>query len=729
MVAKFRTQRSAETMNVSHETKMRKEDLGPAVAFNVDIMYSIVGGKEPPTLPLKGEFMTQGVELVLDARGVGEIVVNKEQKRREALLLEKLKRVEVKLENKRSYKRTKKKDEALATVRDLRWKLENSASGITYAMYLDELRRLRSLKKSAKNSSRKSIALEKTIDSKGALDKTIDCKGALEKAIDSTEALEKTIDSVNDSFSCTSNLLTNANICSDTDYIEHQLMAALEVLDDSASFLHFSDGESLDFTNDTHDDSLLSEGTVRTLEITDQSLEISFGDEFRSERENASDSLAGGGIEHTIDEYSKNDFEHSDEATQSSLWSKFGDSSRVSISSHTNYTSTSSTTALINNMTKKGSREYPTPEHPKPEGLDDPDTSIFKSPGSSNVRFKDIKPMTGDTLARARALIENARIIQRNFSADSNSSSIKPSESYDNKKAVWVLDQAYTPDKGRYHLFVSNACPWSHRTLVVRTLKGLEDVISFTTLDCSWEPQPLWNTNAVSNPNEDVSFWSINPTSENKDETYKVFKKMYIDKQKSSTRVPVLWDKISKKVVSNSSSDIMRMLNFDFNKWARRPKLNLFPAAKKTESDEINRWLHRDISVGVYRCGLATSQFKYDEAASILTEALDKANELVSKRGFLIGEKLTESDVRLFVTLVRFDEIYRVLFKTNTRSIASTPGLLEYVRDIYNVKGIKDVCDISAMKAEYFGARAKGDYIIPRGNGFAELLKVEPVSS
>ena len=267
MVAKFRTQRSAETMNVSHETKMRKEDLGPAVAFNVDIMYSIVGGKEPPTLPLKGEFMTQGVELVLDARGVGEIVVNKEQKRREALLLEKLKRVEVKLENKRSYKRTKKKDQSLATVRDLRWKLENSASGITYAMYLDELRRLRSLKKSAKNSSRKSIALEKTIDSKGALDKTIDCKGALEKAIDSTEALEKTIDSVNDSFSCTSNLLTNANICSDTDYIEHQLMAALEVLDDSASFLHFSDGESFDFTNDTHDDSLLSEGTVRTLEI------------------------------------------------------------------------------------------------------------------------------------------------------------------------------------------------------------------------------------------------------------------------------------------------------------------------------------------------------------------------------------------------------------------------------------------------------------------------------
>ena len=286
-----------------------------------------------------------------------------------------------------------------------------------------------------------------------------------------------------------------------------------------------------------------------------------------------------------------------------------------------------------------------------------------------------------------------------------------------------------TFESERFHLFVTHACPWSHRTLLVRSLKGLEGVIGVSYIKCSWKPQPLWDTTIVANPDSDVSFWSIDKDNAvlDDDGVFKVFNEIYLSETKSCIKVPVLWDKKMKRVVGNTSAEIMWMLNFDFNNWAKRPKVNLFPAGKKQECDQINRLIHGSLSVGVYQCGLATSQNQYDDAIRNLTETLETVDSIVRKRGFLGGSKLTASDVRLFSVLIRMDEIYRVLFHTNTRRISSMPGIMEYVKDIYHVKGVKDVCDINAMKKEYFSAMTEKDrdFIIPRGGIFMKLLDAE----
>jgi putative glutathione S-transferase len=278
---------------------------------------------------------------------------------------------------------------------------------------------------------------------------------------------------------------------------------------------------------------------------------------------------------------------------------------------------------------------------------------------------------------------------------------------------------------GRYHLFVCRACPWSHRTLVVRTLKGLEEIIGVSYLECSWKPRAHSDIATKINPDSDVSFWSVEDISgDEHDEVFQAFKEIYLKQNNKVTRVPILWDDRTKTVLGKSSTEIMWILNFDFNKWAKQPKINLFPPAKKLEHDEINRWLHRSLFAGVYRCGLATNQRQYDEAIQDFTDALDSVEEIVTKNGFLVGDEMTASDVRLFVVLIRLDEIYRVLFKTNTRRVSSMAGLMEYVKDIYNVKGMKDTCDFISMKRQYFGVNSKGrDSIIPRGGIFIKLLE------
>jgi len=698
MAAEYNSAYSPETMNASYKknTQIGNENSSSLhINYNVDIMYSIVGGTEPPTLPLRQELRTQGVELVYNARGVGQTVVCKEQKRRETQLLEKLKKIETKIESKKSYRRTQKREQALGMVRDLRQKLEHSASGISYEMYLDELRRLRDLKNATMDASR---------DAKTTSASTDDEDGRAPASDDKCINNDGTVNTV---------------------HIENQLMHALDILNDSGSDFQLSDGESLDYTNDNSDESLLSDGTVATAPITDTSMETTLGDVNMDERESASSPLQGEEIDGLRDARGdSSDTENSDKGFHSSRWQNLAIDGGASISGHTARTTASGTTVLASNTTGG---------HLKIQGSEDSSNSlpVVKSPSSSSVRFKDVKPSTEDNLARARALIESARIIQRSFSSDSNCSSIKPSDSY--KQAQMELDEGYAPETGRYHLIVSHACPLSHRTLVVRALKGLQDAISASFVDCSWDPQLVWDPSVVSNPDNDVSFWSIADSKDDssnvsEDDIFRVFQSTYLNKEDDAIRVPVLWDKTKKKVVSNTSAEIMRMLNFDFNKWARRPKLNLYPVGNKKESDDIDQWVHDAILVGVYRCGLAESQHQYDEAIDNLTEALDKVDRIVRKRGFLTGSKLTGSDVRLFVVLLRLDEIYRIIFKVNTRRIATMPGLLEYVRDIYHVKGMKDVCDIAAMKKEYFGARAQGEFIIPCGGTFMKLLEAEPLA-
>ncbi len=256
---------------------------------------------------------------------------------------------------------------------------------------------------------------------------------------------------------------------------------------------------------------------------------------------------------------------------------------------------------------------------------------------------------------------------------------------------------------------------------------------------CKWDPIPLWgdsegdgtSTSTVDiDVNNETSFWSISKENYNdNDDAFESFKIHYLDQEMStsnlgpiSIRVPVLWDKKEKRVVCNRCTDMMRVLNFEFNMCSKRPKLNLFPAGFKRENEDIDKWIHEKLFIPIYKCGLCRSQSQYDEAIQQVTDGLDRAEQIVKKRGFLAGQKLTESDLRLFVLLLRFDEVYRILFKVNTRMVEKMTGLMDFMRDIYSVKGVVETCDMEKIKREFYGATAT-TFIVPRGR-FVELLAV-----
>jgi glutathionyl-hydroquinone reductase len=189
--------------------------------------------------------------------------------------------------------------------------------------------------------------------------------------------------------------------------------------------------------------------------------------------------------------------------------------------------------------------------------------------------------------------------------------------------------------------------------------------------------------------------------------------------------VPILYDKVQKTIVSNESSEIIQMLNSCFNQWAKYPDTDLNPVDLRDAMAEVDSWVYPNLNNGVYRCGFATTQGAYDKAITDLTDAFDRAEELLSKQRFVAGDRFTLSDIRLFVTLLRFDEVYVVYFKTNTRSIANSPVLLNYCRDIYQHPGVKSTVNMDQIKMHYFCSHPDlNKYsIIPKGSGFEQLLQ------
>ena len=173
------------------------------------------------------------------------------------------------------------------------------------------------------------------------------------------------------------------------------------------------------------------------------------------------------------------------------------------------------------------------------------------------------------------------------------------------------------------------------------------------------------------------------------------------------------------------SAEIVRMLNCEFNEFAKNPSLNTRPDDMIESIDAVNEWIYPRINNGVYRCGFAQSQEAYDKAITDLTEAFDKVEEILQKHRFIAGDTFTEADIRLFVTLLRFDEVYIVYFKTNTRSVANSSAILNYCREIYQMPGVKETVNMAQIKAHYFASHPKlNPYsIIPRGSGFIELLQ------
>ena len=244
---------------------------------------------------------------------------------------------------------------------------------------------------------------------------------------------------------------------------------------------------------------------------------------------------------------------------------------------------------------------------------------------------------------------------------------------------------------GRYHLYVSWACPWAHRTIIVRQLKRLRPVIGMTVVD----------------PIRDERGWAFRDGPGHSSDSINGFKFLseayYATDPKYEGRVtvPVLWDKQSGQIVSNSDDDLMRMLTAAFDTFTDS-KLNLYPAQHRAEINELNELIYQTVNNGVYRAGFATSQGAYEDAVYPLFETLDKLEQRLSRRRYLIGETPLETDWRLFVTLVRFDAVYHGHFKCNIRRIIDYPALFGYLRDLYQTDGIAETVNFDHIKRHYY---------------------------
>jgi putative glutathione S-transferase len=256
----------------------------------------------------------------------------------------------------------------------------------------------------------------------------------------------------------------------------------------------------------------------------------------------------------------------------------------------------------------------------------------------------------------------------------------------------WVTadgSSGFMAEAGRYHLYVSYACPWASRAIVYRKLKGLEDKISMTVVD----------------PIRDEKGWRFfddepDPVNgfEYLGEAYRLTDPGF----DARVTVPLLWDKQENRAVNNESSEIIRMLNSEFNAVAGHPALDLYPEHLREEIDRINDRVYNSINNGVYRAGFATRQAAYEEAFTELFDALDWADGILAEKRYLTGDEITEADWRLFMTLVRFDPVYVGHFKCNLRRIADYDNLSGYLRDLYQQPGIADTVNIDHIKRHYY---------------------------
>jgi putative glutathione S-transferase len=246
----------------------------------------------------------------------------------------------------------------------------------------------------------------------------------------------------------------------------------------------------------------------------------------------------------------------------------------------------------------------------------------------------------------------------------------------------------FAAEAGRYHLFVSLACPWAHRTLIFRKLKKLEDLISISVVD----PAELgngWEFNeAYPDPLYGLRYY------------YELYRRADPDYSGRVT-VPALWDKQRETIVSNEASEIIRMLNSAFD-GLTDSDLDFYPEPLHGAIDAINEAVYTRVNNGVYRTGFATSQEAYEEAFTALFQMLDELDDRLASQRYLVGNRLTEADWRLFTTLIRFDAVYFGHYKCNLRRIADYANLSGYVRDLYQVPGIKETVDIEQIKRHYY---------------------------
>jgi putative glutathione S-transferase len=259
---------------------------------------------------------------------------------------------------------------------------------------------------------------------------------------------------------------------------------------------------------------------------------------------------------------------------------------------------------------------------------------------------------------------------------------------------AWVTadgSSGFPAAAGRYHLYVSWACPWAHRTIIVRALKRLDGVIGMTVVD----------------PIRDARGWAFRDGPGHTPDPINGFR--FLSEAYAATdpsyrgrvTVPVLWDTQTKRIVSNADDDLMRMFNREFNAFTDS-RLELYPEPLRAEIDALNDEIYEQVNNGVYRAGFATTQRAYERAVRRLFATLDQLERRLGERRYLFGDQFVETDWRLFVTLIRFDAVYHGHFKCNIRRIVDYPNLFGYLRDLYQTPGIAETVNFDHIKRHYY---------------------------
>ena len=271
----------------------------------------------------------------------------------------------------------------------------------------------------------------------------------------------------------------------------------------------------------------------------------------------------------------------------------------------------------------------------------------------------------------------------------------------------WISkDGKFQPEAGRYHLYVCLACPWASRCLMMRKLKGLEEIISLSVvnpvmLEHGWTFED--GPGVIADPIIDADY--MHEIYTHVDPTYS-----------GRVTVPVLYDKKTDTIVNNESSDIIRMMNTAFDEIGATPG-DYYPADLRDEIDDINDYVYDHVNNGVYKAGFATEQQVYEKEAQHVDDALAKLNDRLEHQDYLVGDQLTEADIRLFTTLIRFEHVYFGHFKCNLHHLTEYPHLWEYTKRIYNYENLADTVDFNHIQTHYYRSHTmiNPNQIIPAG--------------
>jgi len=289
-------------------------------------------------------------------------------------------------------------------------------------------------------------------------------------------------------------------------------------------------------------------------------------------------------------------------------------------------------------------------------------------------------------------LIVNGKWVDQWYDTKNSDGSFVRQDSRFRGQITSAAGSTFQPEAGRYHLYVSLACPWAHRTLIFRKLKQLESIISVSVvkaemMENGWE--------FTQDGNNDDPLYQL-------DFAYQLYLKADPSYQGRVT-VPILWDKKTKTIVNNESVEIIRMFNSAFNELTGNND-DYFPPAQRDEIETVNSRIYDTINNGVYKAGFATTQAAYNDAYQNLFDSLDWLEARLSKQRYLVGDKITEADWRLFTTLIRFDAVYHGHFKCNRQKLSEFHHISHYVNELYQVPGIKETVDLDYSKIHYYAS-------------------------